>query len=171
MAEDRKTCSVYLYIPNIIGYVRILLALLSFYYMPTDYVRAGILYTTSCLLDAFDGYAARYFNQVSLFGAVLDLLTDRVIAPVGLLVTLSILYPTYSLLFQLFLVLDISSHWLHLHSSILTGKQSHKTLDKDANALMKFYYSNRIFLFSMAAGNELFFSFSLPTLFYSRTAQ
>ncbi|KAG1461247.1 hypothetical protein G6F46_003551 [Rhizopus delemar] len=34
------------------------------------------LYCISCLLDAVDGNAARYFDQCSKFGSVLDMVTD-----------------------------------------------------------------------------------------------
>lgn len=47
----------------IIGYVRILLAVISFYFMPTDHVKATICYLLSGLLDAIDGHAARLLNQ------------------------------------------------------------------------------------------------------------
>ena len=46
-----------------IGYARIVLAILSFYFMPTDYIMAASMYLLSGLLDAFDGHAARYFGQ------------------------------------------------------------------------------------------------------------
>ncbi|KAM7445631.1 hypothetical protein ABFA07_005890 [Porites harrisoni] len=68
--------NVFLFIPNLIGYARIVLAILSFYFMPTDYIVATIMYLLSGLLDAFDGHAARYFNQSTKFGAMLDMLTD-----------------------------------------------------------------------------------------------
>ena len=45
------------------GYARITLAIMSFYFMPDDYVKSAVMYLLSGLLDAFDGYAARYFNQ------------------------------------------------------------------------------------------------------------
>jgi CDP-diacylglycerol--inositol 3-phosphatidyltransferase len=45
------------------GYGRIVLAIVSFYYMPTNYVVSCWCYFISSLLDAFDGHAARYFNQ------------------------------------------------------------------------------------------------------------
>jgi len=48
------------------GYARIVLAILSFYFMPTDYIMAAIMYLLSGLLDAFDGHAARYFGQSKL---------------------------------------------------------------------------------------------------------
>lgn len=45
------------------GYGRVVLALISFYYMPFDPVKAVLFYLLSGLLDAFDGWAARVFNQ------------------------------------------------------------------------------------------------------------
>lgn len=45
---------------------------------------------------------------------MLDMLTDRC-ATMCLLVNLSLLYPSYTFLFQLSMSLDIASHWLHLH--------------------------------------------------------
>lgn len=49
------------------GYARIILALLSFYYMPSDYIMAASMYVLSGFLDAFDGHAARILNQGSNF--------------------------------------------------------------------------------------------------------
>lgn len=46
-----------------IGYTRIILASLSLYYMPWHPKVCVSLYCISCLLDAVDGNAARYFNQ------------------------------------------------------------------------------------------------------------
>jgi len=45
------------------GYARIILALISIYFMPTNYKIACTCYVVSALLDAFDGHAARTFNQ------------------------------------------------------------------------------------------------------------
>jgi len=45
------------------GYSRVVLALVSFHYMPYDPVKATVFYLLSGLLDAFDGWAARKFNQ------------------------------------------------------------------------------------------------------------
>ena len=65
----------------LLGYARIVLAILSFYFMPTDYIVATIMYLLSLLvlLDEFDGHAARYFNQCAspgfyiVFNSVLKL--------------------------------------------------------------------------------------------------
>lgn len=45
------------------GYSRIVLAVVSFYFMPTNYVISSWCYIISVLLDALDGHAARKFNQ------------------------------------------------------------------------------------------------------------
>lgn len=45
------------------GYARIILAIISFYFMQTNYIIAGWCYIISALLDAIDGHAARAFNQ------------------------------------------------------------------------------------------------------------
>ncbi|XP_071790741.1 CDP-diacylglycerol--inositol 3-phosphatidyltransferase-like [Asterias amurensis] len=152
MAEN-----IFLFVPNLIGYARILLALIAFYYMRTDYVTATWCYLLSGLLDAFDGHAARMLNQGTKFGAMLDQLTDRC-ATMCLLVTLSVLYPDYMFWFQLSMIIDVASHWLHLHSSSMKGIANHKMIDMSGNPILRIYYTSRPVLFAMCAGNELFYS-------------
>lgn len=149
--------NIFLFVPNIIGYARIVLALFSFYYMPFDVVRATVCYLTSALLDAFDGYAARYFNQSTKFGGMLDQLTDRC-ATMCLLVVLAHFYPKYMFWFQLSMIVDIASHWLYLQTTTMQGKTSHKFVDLSSNPVLRVYYSSRPVLFSMCAGNELFYA-------------
>nr|GLL16509.1 probable CDP-diacylglycerol--inositol 3-phosphatidyltransferase 2 isoform X3 [Ipomoea trifida] len=69
--------TVYLYIPNIIGYMRILMNCCAFAICFKDKMLFSILYFISFVCDALDGWFARKFNQVSTFGAVLDMVTDR----------------------------------------------------------------------------------------------
>ena len=45
--ELSKTENVFLFVPNLIGYGRIFLALLSFWFMPTNYVAAAWCYIIS----------------------------------------------------------------------------------------------------------------------------
>ena len=47
-------------------------AFASFYYMPSDPMKASVLYIISGLLDAFDGYFARLLNQGREFEQILD---------------------------------------------------------------------------------------------------
>ncbi len=88
---------------------------------------------------------------------MLDMLTDRC-ATMCLLATLGTFYPSYLFVFQVVMVVDISCHWIHLHTSNVLGKTSHKNVDEEENALLRFYYTSRPFLFFMCAGNELFYS-------------
>ena len=93
MANKTATTAgnVLLYIPNIIGYLRVVLTLLSITLMiifPTHWKIAIICYISSFVGDLFDGMAARKFNQCSTFGGLLDMVTDRC-STAGLLCVLS----------------------------------------------------------------------------------
>src|SRR5271155_5751566 len=55
--------NIFLFIPNIIGYTRVILAACSLYFMRWHPKYCTWLYIISCLLDAFDGMAARQFGQ------------------------------------------------------------------------------------------------------------
>ena len=98
-----------------------------------------------------------FFMLGTKFGAMLDMLTDRC-ATMCLLATLGAFYPSYLFVFQLVMIVDVSCHWIHLHTSNVLGKTSHKNVDEEENALLCFYYTSRPFLFFMCAGNELFYS-------------
>lgn len=136
--------SVYLYIPNIIGYVRVIMNCVAFSQCLTNKQLFVTLYFISFVCDAVDGWCARKFNQVSTFGAVLDMVTDR-ISTACLLVILSQLYKP-GLIFLSLLALDIGSHWLQMYSTFLSGKASHKDVKDSSNWLFKAYYGNRMFM-------------------------
>uniref|UniRef100_A0A452U381 CDP-diacylglycerol--inositol 3-phosphatidyltransferase n=1 Tax=Ursus maritimus TaxID=29073 RepID=A0A452U381_URSMA len=148
--------NIFLFVPNLIGYARIVFAIVSFYFMPCCPLTASSFYLLSGLLDAFDGHAARALNQGTRFGAMLDMLTDRC-STMCLLVNLALLYPRATLLFQLSMSLDVASHWLHLHSSVVRGSESHKMIDLSGNPVLRIYYTSRPALFTLCAGNELFY--------------
>lgn len=139
-----KTLTVYLYIPNIIGYIRILLNCVAFAICFSEKKLFSLLYFISFVCDALDGWFARKFNQVSTFGAVLDMVTDR-ISTACLLVILSQVYRP-GLVFLSLLALDIASHWLQMYSTFLVGKASHKDVNDSTNWLFKAYYGNRMFM-------------------------
>ncbi|CAH8466930.1 unnamed protein product [Schistosoma margrebowiei] len=125
--------------------------------MKTNCELTLLTYIISCLLDAVDGCCARALNQSTNFGAMLDMIVDRC-STMCLLACLTYFYPPYMLFFQFIMIVDIASHWLHLHSSILSGKSSHKSIDLKANRFLRLYYTNRVVLFLMCAGNELFYT-------------
>ena len=101
--------STLLYIPNLIGYLRIFLLLLSTYYATLPNPRILLfssLYATSALLDAVDGFVARALNQCSNLGSVLDMITDR-LTTASLCIILTQYYPKYTCAFILAISLDV----------------------------------------------------------------
>ncbi|ORZ22571.1 CDP-alcohol phosphatidyltransferase-domain-containing protein [Absidia repens] len=156
--QTRSSDNVFLFVPNIIGYTRIILAALSFHYMPIHPKACVVLYSISCLLDAVDGNAARYFNQCSRFGAVLDMVTDRC-TTTCLLCFLSLRNQDWTIVFQFLISLDFASHYMHMYSSMTEGSSSHKKIAEGGSWFLRLYYTNNIVLFIMCAGNELFFVF------------
>ncbi|TNN11785.1 CDP-diacylglycerol--inositol 3-phosphatidyltransferase isoform 1 [Schistosoma japonicum] len=156
---------VFLFVPNIIGYIRIILLFQACYFMRINCELTLLTYIISCFLDAVDGYAARALNQSTKFGAMLDMIVDRC-STMCLLACLTYFYPSYMLFFQFTMIVDIASHWLHVHSSILSGKSSHKSINLNDNRFLKLYYTNRVILFLMCAGNELFYTLLYVYHFY-----
>lgn len=145
--------NVWLFYPNLVGYARIIFGVLSFEAMMYAPFRAAIFYIISVGLDAVDGELARRYNQCSSFGAMLDQLTDRC-STLGLIMILGTFYPKYIFWFQFSAVVDIASHWLHFHATLLTGQTTHKASN---NRILHLYYTSRKFLFFMCAGNEAFY--------------
>ncbi|ESK96838.1 cdp-diacylglycerol-inositol 3-phosphatidyltransferase [Moniliophthora roreri MCA 2997] len=161
VAVDLATASsysenVFLFVPNLIGYTRIILAAVSIHYMSYHPIYCTTAYVISCLLDAADGLAARKLKQSSKFGACLDMVTDRC-TTTCLLCYLSIAYPTYAIFFQALITLDFSSHYMHMYSSLLTGSESHKRVTSDVSRILRWYYTKKWVLFLICAANELFF--------------
>lgn len=96
---------------------------------------------------------ARYFNQCSRFGAVLDMLTDRMSTAV-LLIVLSHLYRHAWGLFAALIVLDIVSHWCQMYSKQMQQQTTHKG---SKNAMLNFYYTAPYALLVHCVGNEACF--------------
>lgn len=155
---DQTNENIFLFIPNLIGYIRIVLMLPSLYFMPLHPRRCSFLYSISCLLDALDGIAARKYEQSTRFGAVLDMVTDRC-TTTCLLVFLATAKPGYSMIFQGLISLDLASHYMHMYATLVMGgqTQSHKNVDASRSWIMNLYYTNKMVLFFTCALNELFF--------------
>ncbi|KAK3028554.1 hypothetical protein RJ639_039076 [Escallonia herrerae] len=105
------------------GYIRILLNCVAFALCFYEKKLFSLQYFISFVCDALDGWFARKFNQVPVltFGAVLDMVTDR-ISTACLLVILSQVYSTF-----------------------LVGKASHKDVNDSSNRLFKAYYGYMMF--------------------------
>jgi len=74
-----KSWPIYLYVPNLIGYARILANIVAFGECFANKKLFTALYFVSFVCDELDGRFARMLNQASTFGAVLDMVTDRVL--------------------------------------------------------------------------------------------
>ncbi|OJJ06384.1 hypothetical protein ASPVEDRAFT_200308 [Aspergillus versicolor CBS 583.65] len=152
-----KQENVFLFIPNLIGYTRIIFAVASLHYMPYHPRTCSLLYSISCLLDALDGAAARRLNQSSRFGAVLDMVTDRC-TTTCLLVFLASAFPKWSILFQTLISLDYSSHYIHMYATLaMGGNKSHKDVSEEWPWALRVYYSSSNVLFTVCTLNELCF--------------
>ena len=131
--NQRSYISVLLYVPNLIGYARVLLTGMFFYYaFDTQAGACSACYIASFTLDFFDGYFARLLDQCSRLGQVLDMVTDRVSTAI-LLVVLSMLQPGRSSIYVFLLALDFSSHWFHMKSA---GEGYHKKVDEKRNIIL-----------------------------------
>lgn len=148
---------VWLYAPNVIGYVRVAAGLAAFAAARDAgrWAEFFALYTASYALDAVDGVAARALGQTSRLGAVLDMVTDR-FCTAGLLAALAALYPRAHAAFTYLLVLDVVSHWAQMYSSLVAGAGSHKAVAAGEPALLRFYYSAPYALFWVCALSEGF---------------
>ncbi|KYR01301.1 hypothetical protein DLAC_02021 [Tieghemostelium lacteum] len=106
-----------------------------------------------------DGHAARYFNQCSQLGGMLDMLTDRA-STVALMILLSNFYSDYLYWFMGLIVLDIVSHFARISANLMTGKLSHKMTESKHHWLLNIYYENKYFLALLCGMNEGFFLFT-----------
>ncbi|KAL6751238.1 phosphatidylinositol synthase [Haematococcus lacustris] len=136
--------NVYVYVPNIIGYIRIVCALYSFGVSLSYPVQCIVFYFFSFVCDELDGRFARQLNQTSTLGAVLDMVTDR-LATTGLLLLLAVLYPKYIIAAVSLVFLDIFSHWFQMYATLLVGATTHKDT-ASSSWLVRMYYKHRLFM-------------------------
>lgn len=145
---------VLLYYPNIVGYIRVVCMVLSFYYAKSNWKRALVYYLAAFIGDVVDGHVARSFDQCSKVGGILDMVTDRV-STCGFLVLLSNFYPEHYFTAIMLIVLDISSHWFHVMS--VSGHHKSKESLQNRNALLQWYYSIYPLFGYCCVGTELFY--------------
>lgn len=159
--SDQHSRQVLLFVPNIIGYLRLLLLLAASVLAgfgsssSAALVLGFISYATSQLLDIADGIAARRLKQVSAFGACLDQVLDRLSTCLLYLLN-SAVYPHYTGVFFCCLLIDVGGHWLHFFASTAAGAASHKRVD-DAPALLQIYYTSKVLMFLCIIFYEGFF--------------
>ena len=157
---------VLLYVPNLIGYARVLFALLGFLTMmcaPKFWLVGTLLYLLNFIGDLIDGWAARKMKQCSSFGGVLDMVTDRC-STAGLLFLLAgefapmdgtLPLPVFRISFLMLMLLDVSSHWVQMHSTLALGVH-HKSVEgnKGKNFLVRWFYKYYWFFGYLCVGAE-----------------
>ncbi|KAL9980297.1 hypothetical protein ACROYT_G008861 [Oculina patagonica] len=99
---------VYFLVPNLIDYVRIILNLAAFYCMLSKpFLAIALHFTGGIVLDVADGISARYLNQCSKYGDLLDNLLDRC-GRIGMMMALCVFYPQYLFALQLLVCLEVA---------------------------------------------------------------
>lgn len=133
----------WLFVPNIIGYVRILL-LAAFFFVAAPLFKASLI-TISLLLDILDGKTARWLNQSTLFGSRFDLIIDMfTLALLSFYVAYHCENPWFMALFIFGGLNDIVNYMLSL--TVFYGKKTPSSIDhkkalKEKGFLLPIYYS------------------------------
>ena len=154
---------VLFYVPNLIGYGRIITAIWAYYVAFSNPTWFLVLYTVSFVADAADGIAARALNQCSRFGAVLDMVTDRA-GTSGLVLIVSHLLRSYrpdeaeliAFAGALLVGLDIVSHFARMYKGLALGEKSHKD-GKSMFWFLDMYYGKRSVMAPLCVGQEFFY--------------
>lgn len=150
---------VLLYVPNIIGYARIVLSAVAIYHWESP-KRFSLYYSIGFMLDAADGLAARVFRQSSEFGALLDMLTDRC-ATAALLTVISVLERRLAPIALCAAFLDGYSHWLQFAAGLCSSAKSHKTASQ--SMLLELYYWRPMLMFVCTLNEFCFLSIYMMT--------
>ncbi len=87
-----KTRLFLLNLPNLLAFLRILLAPIMFwiilnpslftdagYHISWSYFTASLIFVLASVTDFFDGYIAREWNQMTMLGAIIDPLADKML--------------------------------------------------------------------------------------------
>jgi CDP-diacylglycerol--inositol 3-phosphatidyltransferase len=154
-AQSSKMVHVALFVPNLIGYIRVILLYVCYATAMRDWKIATSCYILSFAGDLLDGWAARKFDQASQFGYVLDMVTDRC-ATTGLISILCGLYPDYIPILLYFQMADLASHWYHVYSTSTEGSGHHKTKEAltERNIVLRKYYDIYWLFAYLCAGAE-----------------
>jgi phosphatidylglycerophosphate synthase len=80
MKQRRQLPLVVFYLPNLLGYARIILSFLGLFFSSLQYShRAVITWILAAILDFLDGIVARWLHQTSSYGVVIDVAADNML--------------------------------------------------------------------------------------------
>jgi len=147
--------NIFWYVPNLVGYLRVLSAGYAFAVARTDPTSFAIAYLFSFVCDDLDGRLARALGQCSTFGVVLDMVTDRV-ATTCLLALLGAQTPCLLLPALLLIALDIASHWFQMFATMSQGSKTHKDTSSKS-LLVRLYYRHRLLMGACCVSCEVLY--------------
>ena len=133
---------IWLYIPNLLGYLRIILLFIIAYNAFTHPIVTASLYFSFAMIDTIDGTIATWLQQRSKLGGMVDLVVDRVGIAV-LSVVLAMLFPSLWGIFLVVIVLDMASHYCHMFVAMYRGSSTHKSAKIKPGSLLAKYYDQK----------------------------
>ncbi|XP_046446243.1 uncharacterized protein LOC124195730 [Daphnia pulex] len=77
-SHSKLNLAIPFYVPNLIGYVRLILIITGHLFKDESPFTAVLFYAIFATLDGIDGWVARKLNQCSSFGAWLDVIIDNI---------------------------------------------------------------------------------------------
>nr|CAH0106330.1 unnamed protein product [Daphnia galeata] len=77
-SHSQLNIAIPLYVPNVIGYMRLILIVTGHLIKDESPITAMLFYAIFAALDGIDGWVARKLNQCSSFGAWLDVIVDNI---------------------------------------------------------------------------------------------
>lgn len=94
-------------IPNLLSIFRILLIIpFVIFFLNENYIAAAVCIIVSGLTDAFDGFIARKFNQITDLGKMLDPLADK-LTLIAIMICIVILFPIVLPVVAILIIKDI----------------------------------------------------------------
>jgi hypothetical protein len=98
MTPQQRRIPILLYVPNILGYIRIIFAFIGLYYSILQQpIIAIIIWILASVLDMFDGILARLLHQTSQIGILLDIIADNILRTIIYIATCNAASVTYYL--------------------------------------------------------------------------
>lgn len=163
---------VLIWLPNLVGYVRVGLLLMAWHSAVTEPLMFLIFYASSYLLDMLDGFLARACGQTSDFGAQLDMIVDRISSAILMLILMRLTVvkceDSERVLWVMFLgimfMLDFVSHWFAVNSNYAAGYTTHKASQEDEDLILRIYYNKIVLAFTVGMA-EFFFLYIYTTFF------
>ena len=130
---------VYLFIPNIIDYLRFFLLFLSTIIINFNPIYCVIIYFITNILDDLDGYLAIKFKQMSKYGEIIDLTIDVISGVIFETILINIYGLKFMFLFFISLSVDLFMLSFMFNNTNIYWK---KKLQNSNNFLLKYSFYN-----------------------------